>query len=89
MQEREIKIVNPRGVHGRASARIAQLAAQFRCSVALHVKGRHANARSIMAVMLLAASMGSTVRLETNGVDEQEAMAALTSLIRDGFRDSL
>jgi phosphocarrier protein HPr len=57
-------------------------------SVALHVKGRHANARSIVAVMLLAADMGSTVRLETSGVDEQEAMAALTSLIRDGFRDS-
>ena len=80
MQVREIPVTNPHGLHARACARIVELASRFRCNVSLIVAGRRASARSIVAVMLLAAAVGSTVRIEADGPDEQAAMTALVQL---------
>jgi len=85
MQKIQVKVVNALGIHARTSARIAHLAARFRCSVWLAVKGRRANARSVVAVMLLAAAVDSTITIETSGPDEKEAIDALTDLIGSGF----
>jgi phosphocarrier protein len=49
------------------------------------VKGRRASARNIVAVMLLTASVGTTVRLETDGPDEVAAMREIAALFHDGF----
>lgn len=78
-------IINKLGLHARASAKLTKLASQFPCEVWLSRNGRRINAKSIMGVMMLAAGKGSTVSLETNGEQEQEAMDALMALINDYF----
>jgi len=85
MQTRSVSIINPLGLHARACARLVQIASRFRSSVSLQVKGKRASARSIVAVMLLTASVGSTVRIEVEGPDEAEAMRAIAALFHDGF----
>ena len=85
MQQREIEIVNKLGLHARASAKLTQLAARFQSDVHIARNGRRVNAKSIMGVMMLAAGKGVKVTLETNGPDEDEAMAALVALINDYF----
>jgi phosphocarrier protein len=81
----EVEIVNKLGLHARASARLTQLAGTFPCEVWMEKGSRRINAKSIMGVMMLAAGMGTTVELETNGADEQVAMDALLALIADKF----
>ncbi len=85
MQIRLIPITNPLGLHARACARIVQIASKFRANVWLQVKGKRASARSIVAVMLLTASVGATVRIEVDGPDEAQAMKAIAALFHDGF----
>ena len=85
MQTQEIKIRNRLGLHARACSKIVKLSSRFRCRVSLVFDGRRANARNILAVMMLAASMGTTIRLETAGPDEAAAMNAMVRLINDRF----
>ncbi len=85
MQTRNVPIVNRFGLHARAAAKVVRLASQFRCSVSLVLNGRRASARSMLAVMMLAASVGSVVRVEVSGPDEAAAMTAMVRLIGDGF----
>ena len=85
MQIRNIAIINPLGLHARACAKIVQISSRFRSNVSLVVKGKRASARNIMAVMLLTASVGTTVRLEVDGPDEAEAMREIAALFHDGF----
>jgi phosphocarrier protein len=85
MQQREIEIVNKLGLHARASAKLTQLAGQFTAEVWITREGRKVNAKSIMGVMMLAAAKGSSIAIETDGPDEEQAMAALVVLINDKF----
>lgn len=85
MQIRLIPIANPLGLHTRACARIVKISSKFRSSVWLQVKGKRASARNIMAVMLLTASVGATVRIEVDGPDEAEAMKEIAALFHDGL----
>lgn len=85
MLEREVQIVNKLGLHARASAKLTQTAARFASDVWLARDGRRVNGKSIMGVMMLAAGKGTTLKLTVDGPDEQEAMAALTTLIADKF----
>ena len=78
-------ISNKLGLHARASAKLTKLAGSFACEVWMAKGERRVNAKSIMGVMMLAAGMGSTVVVETNGADEQVAMEALLALISDKF----
>jgi len=85
MQKRSIKVVNKLGLHARASAKLTQLASSFKSAVWISRNGRRVNAKSIMGVMMLAAGLGSTVELETDGPDEGEALDALEKLFLDRF----
>ena len=85
MQTRLVKITNRFGLHARACAKVVQVASRFHCSVSLVWNGRRASARSMLAVMLLAASVGATIRVETSGPDETEAMTAMVQLIAGQF----
>jgi phosphocarrier protein len=85
MLQQETKIVNKLGLHARASAKLTQLAARYQSEVWMTRNGRRINAKSIMGVMMLAAGIGSTVHIETEGTDEAEAMEALLALIADKF----
>lgn len=78
-------ISNKLGLHARASAKLTKLAGSFPCEVWMTKGERRVNAKSIMGVMMLAAGMGSSVQVETNGAQEQEAMNALLALIADKF----
>jgi phosphocarrier protein HPr len=79
------RINNKLGLHARASAKLSKLAGSFRSEVFMSRNGRRVNAKSIMGVMMLAAGIGSDVEIETDGEDEQAAMAALLALIDDKF----
>ena len=85
MPSREIEVVNKLGLHARASAKLTQLASGFQCDIWLSRSGRRVNAKSIMGVMMLAAGQGTTVKLEAEGADAEQAIAALTQLIADKF----
>ena len=78
-------INNKLGLHARASAKLTKLAGSFPCEVWMARGERRVNAKSIMGVMMLAAGLGSTVVLETDGEREQEAMDALLALMADKF----
>jgi len=85
MLSTETEIINKLGLHARASARLSQLAGKYKCEVWMAKGARRVNAKSIMGVMMLAAGKGSKITLETDGVDEQEAMSTLLALIADKF----
>jgi len=89
MQIRQVELTNRLGLHARACAKVVQVASKFRCNVSLIWNGKRASARSMVAVMLLAAGVGATIRLETQGPDEAEAMTALVQLISDQFGERL
>ena len=78
-------ISNKLGLHARASAKLTKLAGCFACEVWMSKGERRVNAKSIMGVMMLAAGIGSTVEIETNGPDEPAAMDSLLALIADKF----
>ncbi len=89
MQQRDVEIVNKLGLHARPSAKLTQLASNFKSQVFMARNGRRINAKSIMGVMMLAAAKGSTITLETDGEDEVEAIDALAELIASGFGEEL
>ena len=85
MQTRELMIANPRGLHARACAGIVNIAEHCRCNLFLVRKGRRVSARNIVAVMLLTAAMGATVRVVADGPDEEIAIREIASLFHDGL----
>ena len=85
MIKTSINISNKLGLHARASAKLTKLAGSYACEVWMSKGERRVNAKSIMGVMMLAAGLGSTVEVETNGADEQIAMNALLALMVDKF----
>jgi phosphocarrier protein HPr len=85
MIKNSVTISNKLGLHARASAKLTKLAGSFPCEVWISRGERRVNAKSIMGVMMLAAGLGSTVELETQGEREQEAMDALLGLFHDKF----
>jgi phosphocarrier protein HPr len=85
MIKEEIEIINILGLHARASTKFTQTASQFSSDIWVTRNGRRVNAKSIMGVMMLAASKGSMIELEANGADEAQAIDALKTLINDYF----
>ncbi|MEO5692184.1 MAG: HPr family phosphocarrier protein [Usitatibacter sp.] len=88
MLKQQIKVVNKLGLHARASAKLTALASKHASAVWISRNDRRVNAKSIMGVMMLAAGIGSTVELETEGADEAEAMAAIVKLFADKFGEA-
>ena len=85
MLQQEFEIVNKLGLHARASALFVKTASRFESEVKLAREGIEVNGKSIMGIMMLAASKGTKVRLSTEGSDEDQVMKALGTLIADGF----
>ena len=78
-------ISNKLGLHARASAKFTKLAGSFACEVWMSKGERRVNAKSIMGVMMLAAGIGSSVEIETNGRAEPAATEALLALVAEKF----
>jgi phosphocarrier protein HPr len=85
MPSANAEIVNKLGLHARASAKLTQLASAFQSDIWLSRSGRRVNAKSIMGVMMLAAGKGSTVAVQAEGADAEQAIGAILELIRDKF----
>jgi len=80
-----IKIINKLGLHARASAKLTQVANQFKSDIWIEKNNKKVNAKSIMGVMMLAASQGSDITITTEGSDEQDALNSIIALINDYF----
>ena len=85
MMEREVTITNKLGLHARASAKLVQLLQGFKSNAWLIHRGREVNAKSIMGVMMLAAGIGQTITLRTDGADETAALDAMADLFARKF----
>lgn len=85
MIRKELEIINKLGLHARAAAKLVQCASRFASHVEIHRRGQTVNGKSIMGVMMLAASRGTTISVEVAGEDETEAIAAIEALIADRF----
>ena len=83
--QRELTIINKLGLHARAAAKLVKLASGFQSAIDIEKDGKRVNAKSIMGVMMLAASCGSNITLHAEGDDEQAALDALDSLISNRF----
>jgi phosphocarrier protein len=85
MIRKELDIVNRLGLHARAAAKFVNRAGEFQSLVQVERNGRRVNGKSIMGVMMLAASCGTSIVVEVDGPDEDAAMAALAALVADRF----
>lgn len=85
MIRQPVTIINKLGLHARAAAKLVATASDFESQVLICRAGREVNAKSIMPVMMLAASKGTEIELVADGPDEEQAIAALCELINDYF----
>jgi len=85
MQERNVTIVNKLGLHARAAAKLVTMASGYSSDVDIAKEGQSVNGKSIMGVMMLAASKGTSLLIRTSGNDEQEAADNLVRLVAEKF----
>jgi phosphocarrier protein len=85
MLKKDFLIINKLGLHARASALFVKTASRFSAEVRLAKEGVEVNGKSIMGIMMLAASKGTTVSLTVEGADETEALQTIGDLIINGF----
>ena len=88
--ERSLRVVNRLGLHARAAARLVRTACAYRSRIRLERADRSASAdaKSILSVLMLAASRGTELRVSAEGEDEWEALEAVCALIADGFGET-
>ncbi len=88
MKSQEITIINKLGLHARAAAKLVGVTSHFRSSVQLQKSGAQINGKSIMGVMMLAASQNSKIIVTVDGEDEDAALAAICELIDNRFGEA-
>jgi phosphocarrier protein len=81
----EFRLVNRLGLHARAAAQLVQTANRFKADVMVAKDGEEVNGKSIMGLLMLAAPVGSLLRVTISGEDAAEAMQVIGALINDGF----
>jgi phosphocarrier protein HPr len=82
---RDVVVPNALGLHARAAARFVQMAARFAAQIRVTRGDRTVDGKSLMGVLLLAASQGSTLRIDADGADAETALDALAALVAGGF----
>jgi phosphocarrier protein len=85
VKRRELRITNRLGLHARAAARFVHTASRFRSRVTAGRDGRVMDGKSILGILLLGASQGTTIEVTADGPDEGEALDALAVLVVGGF----
>jgi phosphocarrier protein HPr len=83
--QQTFQVKNPLGLHARAAAHLVKAANRFRCDVLLEKDGTEVNGKSIMGVLMLAATQGSGVTVRCEGDDANEALAEIARLFETGF----
>jgi phosphocarrier protein len=85
MVEKKVTVLNKMGLHARPSSKLVQKAASFKSDIHIKRDTQMVNGKSIMGVMMLAAGIGTELVISANGVDEEQALAALVELIESKF----
>lgn len=85
MPNANVEIINRLGLHARAAAKFMQIAASFTCEVWVEKQTKRVNGKSIMGLMMLAASQGSDIVITTTGEGETAALQALLTLVNNRF----
>ena len=83
--ERTLRIQNELGLHARAATKFVQTAGKFACDVVVAKDGHEVNGKSIMGVLMLVASKGTSITVRARGAQAAEAIEALTKLVDDKF----
>lgn len=83
--KKEVCIQNRRGIHARASAQIVKIVEPFEAATYISYQGMRVAAQSIMGLLMLGASQGASVLIESEGSDAEEAVDSLVALINDKF----
>ncbi len=87
MLNKELTIRNKMGMHARPAAQFVKRASKYKCDIWVEKDDEPVNGKSIMGLMMLAAGRGEKIKLCTEGVDAEAAMADLEELINTGFGD--
>ena len=85
--EKEFTITNKNGMHARPAAQFVKQASQFKCEILVEKDDEQVNGKSIMGLMMLAASRGESIKIITDGADAELAMEKLGGLVMSGFGD--
>ena len=85
MIRRKVKIQNSLGLHARAAARFVHTAARYEAKITAGREGRVMDGKSILGILLLGASRGTTIEITAEGIDEEAAVEALVALVKDRF----
>ena len=85
MAQKTLKIINEKGLHARASAKLVEVVEGFDATAEISRDGMSASRDSIMGLLMLAASNGTTIQVETNGPDAEPLSEALEALVADKF----
>lgn len=85
MIEKDVIVINKLGLHARAAAKLVSLASTFVSNITVEKDGRQVNGKSIMGVMMLAASQNTTIRFSVDGNDEADAIVELEKLVNNRF----
>lgn len=88
MPEEVVDITNKRGLHARASAKFVTCARKFDAKIYVTRDGTNVPGTSIMGLMMLAASLGCTIRISAEGADAEIALAELVALVKNGFGEN-
>ena len=84
----DLTICNQRGLHARAAAKFVKLAGDFDAEVTVTKDGTSVTGTSIMGLMMLAAAKGTSIRVEAEGPQAQDALEALSGLVAGGFDET-
>ena len=88
MTTRSVTVVNHLGLHARAAAKFVHLASRFESQIRLERNGKVMDGKSIMGILLLAASRGTAIVISAEGPDEQAAVSTLAALVESGFGEA-
>ena len=85
MITKKLMVLNKLGLHARAAAKVVSTANKFESTIIITKDGKNADARSIMKLLMLSASQGSSIRVEIDGADQNDAMESIERLFNNKF----
>ena len=89
MKEQNVKIVNKLGLHARPASLIVQTAMAFSSNIYIIKDEIKVDAKSIMGILMLAAACGTELKLQTEGVDEEQALEKMAEVFNNGFGEEI
>tara|TARA_B100000945_G_C20054791_1_gene445233 strand:- start:284 stop:553 length:270 start_codon:yes stop_codon:yes gene_type:complete len=87
MLSQKVTIVNRLGLHARAAAQLVRMANEYPCDINLDKDGQVSNAKSVMEVLMLGATSGTSLKISANGEKEDEALKAIIELFESRFHE--